>query len=52
VQKAVVSGIGAVVAVGAPTSLARSLADTAGLVLVGFTSPTRCVVYTGADRVV
>jgi FdhD protein len=52
VQKAVVSGIGALVAVGAPTSLARSLAETAGLVLVGFTRPNRCVVYTGADRVI
>jgi FdhD protein len=52
VQKAVVSGIGALVAVGAPTSLARSLAESAGLVLVGFTRPNRCVVYAGADRVV
>jgi FdhD protein len=52
VQKAVVSGIAAIVAVGAPTSLARSLAEDAGLVLAGFTRPARCVVYTGADRVV
>jgi len=51
VQKAVVSGMGALVAVGAPTSLARSLAESAGLVLAGFTRPNRCVVYTGADRV-
>jgi FdhD protein len=51
VQKAVVSGIAAIVAVGAPTSLARSLAEDAGLVLAGFTRPERCVVYTGADRV-
>ncbi|MET0840272.1 MAG: formate dehydrogenase accessory sulfurtransferase FdhD [Marmoricola sp.] len=51
VQKAVVSRVSAVVAVGAPTSLARSLAEDSGLVLVGFTRPDRCVVYTGADRV-
>lgn len=50
VQKAVVSGIGAVVAVGAPTSLAVSLADEAGLLLVGFARGGRCVAYAGADR--
>ena len=51
VQKAVVSRVSAVVAVGAPTSLARSLAEDSGLILVGFTRPDRCVVYTGAERV-
>ena len=51
VQKAVVSGVSALVAVGAPTSLALSLAQEAGLVLVGFTRGQRCVVYAGADRV-
>jgi FdhD protein len=51
VQKAVVSGVSAIVAVGAPTSLALSLAQDAGLVLVGFTRAQRCVVYAGADRV-
>ncbi len=52
VQKAVVSGVSAIVAVGAPTSLALSLAQDAGLVLAGFTRAQRCVVYAGADRVV
>ena len=52
VQKAVVSGVSVVVAVGAPTSLALSLAKEAGLVLIGFTRSERCVVYAGADRVV
>jgi FdhD protein len=52
VQKAVVSGVAAIVAVGAPTSLALSLAQDAGLVLIGFTRARRCVVYAGADRVV
>ena len=52
VQKAVVSGVSAMVAVGAPTSLALSLAQDAGLVLVGFTRNQRCVVYAGADRII
>ena len=38
VQKAVAAGVGALVAVGAPTSLAVSLAKEAGLGLYGFTS--------------
>ena len=52
VQKAVVSDVRAIVAVGAPTSLALSLAEQAGLVLAGFTRGGRCVVYAGADRLV
>jgi FdhD protein len=52
VQKAVVSGLSAIVAVGAPTSLALSLAQDAGLLLAGFTRGQRCVVYAGGDRVV
>ncbi len=51
VQKAVVSGVSAIVAVGAPTSLALSLAREADLVLVGFTRSQRCVAYAGADRI-
>jgi FdhD protein len=50
VQKAVVSGIAAVVAVGAPSSLAVSLAEQAGVGLVGFTRAERCVVYAGGAR--
>jgi FdhD protein len=45
VQKAVTAGSGALVAVGAPTSLAVRLAEQAGLALFGFTSADRCVRY-------
>jgi FdhD protein len=45
VQKAVASGIGALVAVGAPTGLSVRLAKAAGLALYGWTSPERTVRY-------
>ncbi len=45
VQKAVAAGVGALVAVGAPTSLAVHLARHAGLGLYGFTTPERTVRY-------
>ncbi len=45
VQKAAASGIGSIVAVGAPTSLAARLAQEAGIDLWGFTSPGRTVRY-------
>lgn len=45
VQKAAASGIGSIVAVGAPTSLAAGLAEEAGIDLWGFTSPGRSVRY-------
>jgi FdhD protein len=45
VQKAVAAGVGSLVAVGAPTSLAVDLASRAGLVLYGFTTAERTVRY-------
>jgi FdhD protein len=45
VQKAAAAGVGSLVAVGAPTSLAVSLAEQAGLALYGFTSTERAVRY-------
>lgn len=50
VQKAVVSGIQAIVAVGAPSSLAVELAARADLTVVGFTRGGRAVVHTGEHR--
>jgi FdhD protein len=45
VQKAVATGVGMLVAVGAPTSLSVRLAREHGLALTGFTSADRCVRY-------
>ena len=46
VQKAVATGMGSLVAVGAPTSLSVQLARESGLALFGFVSADRCVRYT------
>ncbi|MEV6414261.1 formate dehydrogenase accessory sulfurtransferase FdhD [Kribbella sp. NPDC051718] len=51
IQKAVAAGIGMMVAVGAPSSLAVDLARRFGVTLVGFTRGDRCVIYSSPDRV-
>ncbi len=51
VQKAAVAGIGVVVAVSAPSSLAISAAERLGVTLVGFTRAGRFTVYTLPERV-
>src|SRR4051812_37179851 len=51
VQKAAVAGAPVLVGVGAPTSLAVSLAEEVGLTLAGFARGDRVNVYAGAARV-
>lgn len=50
VQKAVLAGLGALVAVSAPTSLAIDLAERSGLLLAGFVRGETMNVYTQIDR--
>ncbi|MGH3465905.1 MAG: formate dehydrogenase accessory sulfurtransferase FdhD [Kribbellaceae bacterium] len=52
VQKAVAAGVGLVVAVGAPSSLAVDLARRFEVTVAGFVRGERCVVYNRPDRIV
>lgn len=50
-QKALLAGVGMVVAVGAPSSLAVNLASQFNITLVGFTHTEGFNVYTGPERI-
>jgi FdhD protein len=50
VQKAVRAGVSVLAAIGAPSSLAVSLAAASGLTLVGFLRETQCNVYSNPER--
>jgi FdhD protein len=51
VQKAVAADVAAIVAVGAPSSLAVELAKKFGVTIVGFCRGRRFVVYAGEERI-
>ena len=51
VQKAATAGIGALIGVSAPTSLAVQLAERVGMVLIGFAEDRRFKAYAGASAV-
>jgi FdhD protein len=50
VRKALAAGFGALVSVSAPSSLAVSAAEQAGMILAGFARDGECTVYTGELR--
>lgn len=51
VQKAWLAGISTLIAIGAPSSLAISLADDVGMTLVGFLKKNSFNIYTHPDRI-
>jgi FdhD protein len=52
VQKAIRAGVSVLAAIGAPSSLAVSLATTSGMTLAGFLRESHCNVYAHAQRLI
>jgi FdhD protein len=52
IQKAMMAGVPLVAAIGAPSTLAVELAESAGITLVAFLRPGGCNIYTHGSRVV
>lgn len=52
VQKALMAGVPIIAAVGAPSTLAISMADTYGASLIGFLKKNKFNVYCGKDRII
>lgn len=52
VQKAICAGIPIIVAIGAPSSLAVSLAEKRGITLIGFLKDDGFIIYSGEERLI
>jgi FdhD protein len=49
-QKVICAGIPVVISIGAPSSLAIELAESVGIILIGFVKKSTCNVYAGKQQ--